>query len=199
VGEGFARPHSGRSRDVRPRPPVCARGRGRRHAHGRHARVSSGAGVGSASGDAGSSKEQLRSGPRPVQARSFNPALRLLPGRAGRLASQQHSSDEPWGVRGFRPFVARKEMWGRAPWPLGAFTSSGRARNGAETRAVSSGCADPRPCLVCFSSRLRLGDHAEPGFDNKQQSGLRAGSELRAARGLGVMLEERLEPATRRL
>jgi hypothetical protein len=90
-------------------------------------------------------------------------------------------------------------MWGRAPWPLGAFTSSGRARNGAETRAVSSGCADPRPCLVCFSSRLRLGDHAEPGFDNKQQSGLRAGSELRAARGLGVMLEERLEPATRRL
>ena len=47
VGEGFARPHSGRSRDVRPRPPVCARGRGRRHAPGRRARVSSGAGVGS--------------------------------------------------------------------------------------------------------------------------------------------------------
>ena len=41
--------------------------------------------------------------------RSFNPALRLMPGRAGRLALQQHSSDEPWRVRGFRPFVARKE------------------------------------------------------------------------------------------
>ena len=47
VGEGLARPHSGRSRGVRPRPPVCARGRGRRHAPGRRARVSSGAGVGS--------------------------------------------------------------------------------------------------------------------------------------------------------
>ena len=46
-GKGFARRHSGRSRDVRPRPPVCAGGRGRRHAHGRRARVSSGAGVGS--------------------------------------------------------------------------------------------------------------------------------------------------------
>ena len=29
VGEGFARPRSGRSRDVRPRPPVCARFRPR--------------------------------------------------------------------------------------------------------------------------------------------------------------------------
>ena len=72
-GGGFARPHSGRSRDVRQRPPVCARGRGRRHAHGRRARGSSGAGVGSASGDAGLSKEQLRSGPR-----AFQPLLRFL-------------------------------------------------------------------------------------------------------------------------
>jgi hypothetical protein len=46
-------------------------------------------------------------------------------------------------------------MWGRAPWPLGHSVRPAGHRKGAETRAVSSGCADPRPCLVCFSSRLQ--------------------------------------------
>ena len=82
--------------------------------------------------------------------RSFNPALRLMPGRAGRLASQQHSSDEPGRVRGFRPFVARKEMWGRAPWPLGAFSSSGRApqRRGDARREQRLRGSAPLPRLL---------------------------------------------------
>ena len=42
-GRGSLGHSPGRSRDVRSRPPVCARGRGRRHAPGRRARVSSGA------------------------------------------------------------------------------------------------------------------------------------------------------------
>ncbi len=76
-----------------------------------------------------------------------------MPGRAGRLASEQHSSDEPWRVRGLRPFVARKEMWGRAPWPLGAVSSSGRApqRRGDARREQRLRGSAPLPRLLLLA------------------------------------------------
>jgi hypothetical protein len=73
----------------------------------------------------------------------------LLPPGGGRdeclaallpLPRSSTQSDEPGLVRGFRPFVARKEMWGRAPWPLGhSVRPAGHAK--ARRRAPSAAVA----------------------------------------------------------
>ena len=78
-------------------------------------------------------------------------------------------------------------MWGRAPWPLGHSVRPAGHRKGAETRAVSSGCADPRPCLVCFSSRLTAGVNGPGRAPLHVPRGTNLGASLILGRRLRIM------------
>ena len=124
-GEGFARPHSGRSRDVRPRPPVCARGRGRRHAHGRRACVSSGAGVGSGQWRRGLIKGAAAQRPAARSSHCSDSSVAEASAMAG-MTCARASTRQPGAGRSWRP-------------------RGGRDSSGAAVSAAPSGRSESSP------------------------------------------------------
>ena len=148
-GEGSAEPRSGRSRDGRPRAPVCARfrpGCGRRHAPRRRARVSSSAGVRSSTGGDGRSDADAgrRRGPR----RDFSqPSRGVRLWRSGEATSRArvYRDAHPYNLE---VFMRRTILTAAVCVAVlaGLVTGSAGAKSHKHPHARAAQAAAPRTC-----------------------------------------------------